>query len=95
MNQIKDTYFLNYDEALKTAIKQNFIKPFEKQICYYDGEERETNLDNLIIIYDSNDVTLDAMAEASQSEDTAQRFIAYGFDVVPVKKYRNHQSLRS
>ncbi len=38
-------------------------------------------LDNLILIYDSNDVTLDAMAKMSQSEDTAGRFRAYGYDV--------------
>ena len=30
-------------------------------------------LDNLILIYDSNDVTLDAMAEKTQSENTALR----------------------
>jgi transketolase len=39
------------------------------------------HLDNLILIYDSNDVTLDAMAAATQSEDTAKRFEAYGFEV--------------
>ena len=38
-------------------------------------------LDNLILIYDSNLVTLDAMAALSQSENTALRFQAYGFDV--------------
>jgi transketolase len=38
-------------------------------------------LDNLILIYDSNRVTLDAMAVLSQSEKTALRFEAYGFDV--------------
>lgn len=43
-----------------------------------------TGLDNLILIYDSNDVTLDAMADKSQSEDTAKRFAAYGWDVVTV-----------
>ena len=37
-------------------------------------------LDNLILIYDSNDVTLDAMADATQSENTCQRFEAYGFE---------------
>jgi transketolase len=41
-------------------------------------------LDNLILIYDSNDVTLDALAKVTQSEDTAARFRAYGFDVVTV-----------
>src|SRR6266581_881547 len=38
-------------------------------------------LDNLIIIYDSNAVTLDAAAKETQSEDTGRRFEAYGFDV--------------
>jgi len=38
-------------------------------------------LDNLILIYDYNTVTLDAPATATQSEDTAARFKAYGFDV--------------
>jgi transketolase len=41
-------------------------------------------LDNLILIYDSNDVTLDAMASITQSEDPAKRFEAYGFDVVTI-----------
>ncbi len=39
------------------------------------------HLDNLILIYDNNAVTLDAMANASQSEDTGKRFEAYGFEV--------------
>ena len=38
-------------------------------------------LDNLILIYDSNDVTLDAMADATQSESVLDRFAAYGFEV--------------
>ncbi len=39
-------------------------------------------LDNLILIYDSNDVTLDAMADKSQNENTAARFKAIGWDVI-------------
>jgi transketolase len=38
-------------------------------------------LDNLILIYDSNAVTLDAMAKETQSEDTGKRLEAIGFDV--------------
>ena len=38
-------------------------------------------LDNLILIYDSNDVTLDAMANKSQSGDDIKRFKALGWDV--------------
>lgn len=38
-------------------------------------------LDNLILIYDSNAVTLDAAAKETQSEDTQKRLEAIGFDV--------------
>jgi transketolase len=41
-------------------------------------------LDNFILIYDSNAVTLDAMAKETQSEDAAKRFEAIGFDVQTV-----------
>src|SRR3954467_4885084 len=41
-------------------------------------------LDNLILIYDSNAVTLDAMAKATQSENAAARFKAIGWDVQTV-----------
>ena len=56
--------------------------------CLQEGVAAESaslaghlGLDNLIIIYDSNDVTLDAMADATQSESVQDRFVAYGFDV--------------
>ncbi len=42
------------------------------------------HLDNLILFYDSNDVTLDAMAIKTQSGDTAARFTAMGWDAVTV-----------
>jgi transketolase len=38
-------------------------------------------LDNLILIYDANDVTLDAMGVMTQSENAALRFKAIGWDV--------------
>lgn len=41
-------------------------------------------LDNLILIYDSNDVTLDAMADRTQSEDTAKKFEALGWNVTTI-----------
>ena len=56
--------------------------------CMQEGVASEASafaghfgLDNLILIYDSNAVTLDAMAKVTQSEDTHKRFEAYGFDV--------------
>lgn len=56
--------------------------------CMQEGVASEASafaghfgLDNLILIYDSNAVTLDAPAKATESEDTGARFKAYGFDV--------------
>jgi transketolase len=56
--------------------------------CMQEGVASEASafaghfgLDNLILIYDSNAVTLDAPAKVTQSEDTGQRFKGYGFDV--------------
>ena len=48
------------------------------EACAFAGH---FGLDNLILIYDSNAVTLDAPAKATQSEDTGARMKAYGFDV--------------
>ncbi len=48
------------------------------EACAFAGHQ---GLDNLILFYDSNDVTLDAMAEKTQSENTAARFKALGWDV--------------
>ncbi|MCA9199806.1 MAG: transketolase [Planctomycetales bacterium] len=59
--------------------------------CFQEGISAEASslaghlkLDNLILIYDSNDVTLDAMAKVTQSEDTAKRYEAYGFEVFTI-----------
>ncbi len=41
-------------------------------------------LDNLILIYDNNAVTLDAMAKVSQSENTAERFDAAEWDTITI-----------
>ena len=41
-------------------------------------------LDNYILIYDANAVTLDAMAKVTQSENTAERLDAMGFDVMTI-----------
>jgi transketolase len=60
--------------------------------CLQEGVSAEASafaghfgLDNLILIYDSNAVTLDAMAKETQSEDTGMRFRAYGFDVQEIQ----------
>ena len=59
--------------------------------CMQEGVAMESlefcghqQLDNLILIYDANAVTLDAMAKVTQSENTAERLDAMGFDVLTV-----------
>mmetsp|Transcript_18979 Transcript_18979/g.58493 ORF Transcript_18979/g.58493 Transcript_18979/m.58493 type:complete len:716 (-) Transcript_18979:541-2688(-) len=56
--------------------------------CLQEGVSAEAScfaahekLDNLIVLYDANDVTLDKMAEFTQSEDVGMRYLAYGWDV--------------
>lgn len=59
--------------------------------CLQEGVARESvafaahsALDNLILIYDANDVTLDAMAKVTQSEDTAKLYEALGWEVFTI-----------
>jgi len=59
--------------------------------CLQEGVSAEASafaghfgLDNLVLLYDDNRVTLDAMAAETQSEDTRKRFEAYGFETFEV-----------
>jgi len=59
--------------------------------CFQEGVSAESacfaaheKLDNLIILYDANEVTLDKMAEYTQSEDVLKRYEAYGFEVYDI-----------
>ena len=59
--------------------------------CLQEGVSKEAiafaghnELDNLILIYDSNDVTLDAMADVTQGENTEQYFTSQGWDAVTI-----------
>jgi transketolase len=59
--------------------------------CLQEGVAKEaiafaghSGLDNLILIYDSNDVTLDAMADVTQSEDAAGYFASQNWDAVTI-----------
>ena len=73
------------------TILDNHIVALAGDGCMQEGVAMEAagfaghfKLDNLILIYDSNDVTLDAMANASQSEDAAKRFEAIEWNVQTV-----------
>ena len=68
--------------------------------CLQEGISQEASalaahlcLDNLILFYDSNNVTLDAMAPVTQSEDTAARYEAYGWDVHKIDGHDFHEVL--
>ena len=59
--------------------------------CLQEGVAKEAiafaghnGLDNLILIYDSNDVTLDAMADLTQGEDAEQYFTSQQWDAVTI-----------
>jgi len=59
--------------------------------CFQEGVSAESaafaaheQLDNLIVIYDSNEVTLDKMAEYTQSEDVVKRYEAYGWETYEI-----------
>jgi len=59
--------------------------------CLQEGVAKEAiafaghnGLDNLILIYDSNDVTLDAMALVSQSENAEAYFTSQNWDAVTI-----------
>lgn len=56
--------------------------------CIQEGVSQEAaalagtlKLGNLVVLYDSNDVTLDAMADKTMAENTAMRFESYGWEV--------------
>ena len=68
--------------------------------CLQEGISQEASalaahlgLDNLIMFYDSNNVTLDALAPVTQSEDTGARFAAYGWDVHSIDGHNLHEVL--
>ena len=59
--------------------------------CFQEGVSAEAacfaaheKLDNLIVLYDSNEVTLDKMAEYTQSEDIMKRYDAYGWETYEI-----------
>lgn len=56
--------------------------------CMQEGVSAEAaaiaaveKLGNLVLLYDSNDVTLDAMADKTMTEDVGKRYEAYGWEV--------------
>ena len=70
------------------ALFDNHIVCLAGDGCMQEGVAMEAvgfaghfKLDNLILIYDANEVTLDAMASATQSEDAGKRFEAIGWGV--------------
>ena len=72
----------------KHSILDNHVVVLCGDGCLQEGVSAEASslaahlgLDNLILFFDANNVTLDAMLNVSQSEDVAARYKAYGWDV--------------
>lgn len=69
-------------------IFDNMVYTLAGDGCLMEGVSQEAcslaghlGLDNLVLIFDSNHITLDGPLDQSGSEDTAKRFEAYGFAV--------------
>lgn len=64
--------------------------------CIQEGVSAEASslaghlqLDNLILIYDDNKISIDGHTNLSFSEDVAKRYVAYGWNVIEVAKLVN------
>ena len=73
------------------TIIDNHVVALAGDGCLQEGVAQEAiafaghnQLDNLILIYDSNDVTLDAMADVSQGWDAAKYFESLNWDAVTI-----------
>ena len=80
-----------FNTATHTVLN-NHIVALAGDGCLQEGISAEAiefaghfKLDNLVLIYDSNDVTLDAMAVVTQSQDAALRFTSAGWDVQTIQ----------
>lgn len=79
-----------YNTAAHTLFDHHVIALFGDG-CLQEGVAKEAiafaghnGLDNLVLIYDSNDVTLDAMAEVTQGEDAVAYFESQRWDAVVI-----------
>ena len=73
------------------TIIDNHVVALAGDGCLQEGVAQEaiafaghSQLDNLILIYDSNDVTLDAMADVSQGWDAAKYFESLNWEAVTI-----------
>jgi transketolase len=73
----------------KHKIFENKIYCLASDGCMMEGISHEVcslaghwKLDNLILIYDSNEITLDGKMDEHSSNNTKQRFLSYGWNVL-------------
>ena len=70
--------------------------------CLMEGISNEASslagtlgLDKLIVLYDSNNITIDTRTDATFTEDTAKRYEALGWQVLEVKDANDTEELRN
>jgi transketolase len=88
-------------KILKEKFKNSEISLFDSKVfclvgdgCMMEGVSSESSsfaghlkLDNLIVIYDSNEICLDGPVSETFSEDIKKRYLAYGWDVFEIDGY--------
>lgn len=86
----KDTYFLSYEKALEIAKQQNKldIDGYKIQICYYDGEKKENNLDNLIHLPLDN--FIDSLSLMNSRIPTQLNFLGFEFSEDILNEIQKH-----
>jgi transketolase len=88
---IAEKYLANYFNRDDFKIFDHKIYTIAGDGCMQEGISSEASslaghlgLDNLVVIYDDNHITIDGNTELSFTEDVAQRYKAYGWNVIEV-----------
>ncbi|MHC4221766.1 MAG: transketolase family protein, partial [Planctomycetota bacterium] len=93
---IAQKYLANYFNRDGFDIVDYNIYTIAGDGCLQEGISSEASslaghlgLDNLIVIYDDNHITIDGETDISFTEDVAKRYEAYGWNVIKIGGYGN------
>lgn len=86
----------------QTGLLDNKIYVISGDGCLMEGNSAEAaslaghlKLDNIVVFYDSNDITIEGSTNLAFSEDVAGRFNAYGWRVIKVANANDHAQVEA